>query len=1218
MAINFPNDPATNPGNGGEWTDPGGSGTWAVEIINGEAIWTLVSNDAGGGGGGGGANALNELSDVTLSNPGDGQFIAYNQSTAQWINVPAPAAQNVNLNDLGDVDTTGGTDGDVLVKQANGNWEAQTPANNGGIGEAPEDGTPYVRQDASWISMPSDPGGGTLNIDEAPADGVAYTRKDNSWVPGVEAVSGSTAQIEGDNNIDTGTNTRAVTTGHVLTYDGSKFAPAAPTGGGSDAPSITWNIGATGTASYDFTGPGFSTSTANPALTLVRGQTYVFNNTSGAHPFRIQSTVGTSGTPYSTGVTNNNTIGEVTFVVPMDAPADLFYQCSAHAGMFGTIAVLENSTGGDSGPTTTDDLAEGSTNKYFPEAPNDGKQYARQSEGWSEVTASDGGGGVEEAPEDGLLYARSNGGWSSLSAGISLSYGKASTSNKGLAASDIGGYEDTASAEADGFTLVTLTEPDDSANAVQLPASFNDTTWFDVQDPETVGNGYQTIHVSGNGWAAFMDAAAVSGELYPTFESGYDPVNSNMEEVDLLFGFHNADMVLDMVATKEVGQYFVIHIQWKDDYGALFVDAGEGASEGVYPYPAYDPDANPGGDPARKKVKGDTRAPQFVLVVAELWLGMDGSVRVVYGKNPTAVGVKEDSKVEGYSQQTNGIYKAGTPVTEVMGAAIEFSQFAEDPLIYGLETTADGTVNTDKVFDWFIAYELPTVPFLTDAPSDGTVYGRQDGAWVEAAAGGGGGGAGDASGYIQSHIEPGGRKTTIDFLQTYPFNQVRDSYPLADQFGDATIVRPSSLSAALFAYASSGVGTWKIEDDGAEKVLKLHVEDMNGNTALQFYNSSSPASALDSTAAYLYSFDGSIDNPFNPNLNPNLFLFCTVRFWRNTPEAAEPWQYISVDTWLPIKYNVTPTSASGYQVLVLDQQYLGAGEYDCQTVLDYIGATQEELDGTHLTGLGSLPDLVNASGYPTGAVIECYTNPDDQSLSEPGGGGDGPPARSAEGQDSRISPGGPGEGRFPNATQVGTASGMVLTIREDVLLDYNVGNDNGGVDEGGGGGDFPARKALTPEEKETRAAERKAAALSSIKSIDSVVTGKRNASGLGWRIPGFDSVADDPRWIQDYTLDNRAGRASGDMNAGTLQYDRLGVWDLYGFDSFLRSYVPNQNETISWDAGISMWTTSGNIFFRKYGQKAKDNPHYGKVMDLIEAVQSDPELKAALKAALAD
>ena len=49
------------------------------------------------------------------------------------------------------------------------------------------------------------------------------------------------------------------------------------------------------------------------------------NNICGGHPFRIQSTTGTSGTPYNTGVTNNGGTGQVIFKVPMSAPATLYY-----------------------------------------------------------------------------------------------------------------------------------------------------------------------------------------------------------------------------------------------------------------------------------------------------------------------------------------------------------------------------------------------------------------------------------------------------------------------------------------------------------------------------------------------------------------------------------------------------------------------------------------------------------------------------------------------------------------------------------------------------------------------------------------------------------------------------------------------------------------------------------------------------------------------------
>ena len=69
-------------------------------------------------------------------------------------------------------------------------------------------------------------------------------------------------------------------------------------------------------------------------------ENYLFNNTSGGHPFRIQSTTGTSGTPYNTGVTNNGGTGQVIFKVPMSAPATLYYQCTSHTNMNGTINIV--------------------------------------------------------------------------------------------------------------------------------------------------------------------------------------------------------------------------------------------------------------------------------------------------------------------------------------------------------------------------------------------------------------------------------------------------------------------------------------------------------------------------------------------------------------------------------------------------------------------------------------------------------------------------------------------------------------------------------------------------------------------------------------------------------------------------------------------------------------------------------------------------------------
>lgn len=81
---------------------------------------------------------------------------------------------------------------------------------------------------------------------------------------------------------------------------------------------------------------------ANPTLTLARGQTYQFLVNSAGHPFFIKTQAGTgTGNQFSEGVTNNGTTsGALQFTVPADAPNNLFYQCSIHSAMTGSILVV--------------------------------------------------------------------------------------------------------------------------------------------------------------------------------------------------------------------------------------------------------------------------------------------------------------------------------------------------------------------------------------------------------------------------------------------------------------------------------------------------------------------------------------------------------------------------------------------------------------------------------------------------------------------------------------------------------------------------------------------------------------------------------------------------------------------------------------------------------------------------------------------------------------
>ena len=153
------------------------------------------------------------------------------------------------------------------------------------------------------------------------------------------AISGDTVTINFSGSLTTtfaaltDTNVTGIAQGDSLFWNGTNWIP-------TRSPITWWEIDANGNADYTCTGPGFATSTNDPTLYLMRGMTYAFdNNTGGNHPFRIQSTQGLSGTPYTTGQSGSGT-AVLYFTVPMDAPATLYYQCTIHAAMQGQINIV--------------------------------------------------------------------------------------------------------------------------------------------------------------------------------------------------------------------------------------------------------------------------------------------------------------------------------------------------------------------------------------------------------------------------------------------------------------------------------------------------------------------------------------------------------------------------------------------------------------------------------------------------------------------------------------------------------------------------------------------------------------------------------------------------------------------------------------------------------------------------------------------------------------
>ena len=128
-------------------------------------------------------------------------------------------------------------------------------------------------------------------------------------------------------------------------------------GGGSGTNyAAEWAFTNTLNQSFAFTGDGLPSPEDDPTLYLLRGQSYRFSNdnTLGSHPFQIQTDVSTAvngGTPYNLGVTNNRASGsqKLIFDVPMSAPDTLYYQCTSHPAMSGSLIIVGNPGSGGSG-----------------------------------------------------------------------------------------------------------------------------------------------------------------------------------------------------------------------------------------------------------------------------------------------------------------------------------------------------------------------------------------------------------------------------------------------------------------------------------------------------------------------------------------------------------------------------------------------------------------------------------------------------------------------------------------------------------------------------------------------------------------------------------------------------------------------------------------------------------------------------------------------------
>jgi hypothetical protein len=99
-------------------------------------------------------------------------------------------------------------------------------------------------------------------------------------------------------------------------------------------PNFAWNVSI-----------GANPATHNPPLQLLRGRTYTFSVsqiTGSIHTFYINTTNTTDMLhEYTDGITGltHTADSTFTFVVPQSAPDTLFYNCSNHFSMAGTINI---------------------------------------------------------------------------------------------------------------------------------------------------------------------------------------------------------------------------------------------------------------------------------------------------------------------------------------------------------------------------------------------------------------------------------------------------------------------------------------------------------------------------------------------------------------------------------------------------------------------------------------------------------------------------------------------------------------------------------------------------------------------------------------------------------------------------------------------------------------------------------------------------------------
>ena len=304
--------------------------------------WAPAADLTGGGGGSG--IALTDLSVGTEGTPAGNGLIAYNNSTGAFSYTPAVLN---GLSATGDVDFGANK---ILYANVYTNLSDLPSASSyhGMFAHVHTTGKGYYSHAGNWVELANN---SQLNLDglsdvstSGVTSGQVLKYNGTSWAPAADA-SGSGGIALGD--ISVGSEATASGDGGLAYNNSTGVFTYTPPVIASEVPlpdDQIFTVTAPGSGAYTFAGGATGN---NPTLTLQRGKTYKFNLNASGHPFRIQSTTGTSGTLVTNGVENNTAaVGTIYYTVPDNAPDTLYYQCQIHSAMNGTINIVNNYSAG--------------------------------------------------------------------------------------------------------------------------------------------------------------------------------------------------------------------------------------------------------------------------------------------------------------------------------------------------------------------------------------------------------------------------------------------------------------------------------------------------------------------------------------------------------------------------------------------------------------------------------------------------------------------------------------------------------------------------------------------------------------------------------------------------------------------------------------------------------------------------------------------------------